>query len=773
MDRHEIARRVQAVRQAGHTVLLESEVYEVLALAGLELPRWKAWPLGADLDEGWLADLPGGRVVLKVLSRRILHKSDVGGVRIVASEAAAVREAARAMLGATPDAFARYEEAHGRDGRLDPQIEGLLLVECVAFPAELGSELLLGARHSREFGPVLTFGIGGTDAEFLSARLEPGRGHAIRSSLLLDRAGINRMVEQTLVAERLTGKARGRAQRVAPEQLADLIATFAQLVNLFSPTDEEAPAHLEELEINPLVVAADGRLLPLDGLMRVDDCRPLPASRPVGKVTRLLHPGSVALVGVSQKMNPGRIILQNLLDAGFPTDRIHILKPDTDEIAGVKCHARPTDLPEKVDMLVLAVSAEQVPGELEAICAADCAESIIVIPGGIAEKEGGEAIQARIDEVLAAARRLPGGGPVINGSNCLGVYDRDAGVNTLFIPDYKLPRPVRPEGAEPGRVALLSQSGAFMICRMSRLADLDPVYAVSYGNQMDLALGDYLDALLGDTSVDTVACYVEGFADLDGLKTARLAKAITRAGKRVVLYKAGRSAEGRSASAGHTASIAGDYETCRQVLPDAGVELAETFEDFENRVRLLRALGPAAGPEGRAARVAVVSNAGFECVGIADNLSKAGEGKLELAQLDLSTRTILGRVFVDGRLDTLVDVKNPLDLTPMATDAVWSACVEALLGDAGVDAAIVSIVPLTAAMQTLPAGDGHREDLSRPEAIAGRLAELRGRVGKPFVCAVDSGTLYDPLVRTLEAAGIPVFRYADEATRYLRRHFAR
>jgi acyl-CoA synthetase (NDP forming) len=305
---------------------------------------------------------------------------------------------------------------------------------------------------------------------------------------------------------------------------------------------------------------------------------------------------------------------------------------------------------------------------------------------------------------------------------------------------------------------------------MSRLADLDPVYAVSYGNQMDLSLGDYLEALLGDTGVDTVACYVEGFADLDGLKTARLARALTGAGRRVILYKAGRSAEGQSASAGHTASIAGDYETCRQVLPEAGVELAETFEDFENRVRLARALGPESAPRGRAPQVAVVSNAGFECVGIADNLAKASDGRLELARLGDLTRETLRRAFVEGRLDSLVDVKNPLDLTPMATDAVWGVCVQALLADPAVDAAIVSIVPLTAAMQTLPAGPGHKEDLTAPTAICAQLAALRAASSTPFICAVDSGVLYDPLVRTLEAAGIPVFRYADEATRYLRRH---
>jgi len=771
MDRQGIGRIVTQALAQGHRTLLESEVYQLLALAGLPLPAWRTLAPGEDPTEA-LAAMPGSRVVLKLLSRRVLHKSDVGGVRILPRDSIAVREAMEHMAATLPAAWQTYEREHGRPGDTDPALEAFLLVECVDYPAELGRELLLGARHSREFGPVITAGIGGTDAEFLSQRLEPGRGHAIRSALLLDKAGIRRMLEQTLVVERLIGRARGRKQVVELERLEELVAAFIRLVTVFSPLDDGAPAHLEELEINPLVVSTDGRLLPLDGLMRIAPRQMPPASRPVEKVQRLLHPASVALVGVSQKMNVGRIILQNLLDAQFATAHIHIIKADTEEIAGVRCVPRPADLPEKVDLLVLAVSADQVPDELEAICAADCAESIIVIPGGIAEKEGGEAIQARIDTVIARARALPGGGPVINGSNCLGVYDRQAGVNTLFIPEYKLPRPQRAPGAEPGRIALLSQSGAFMICRMSRLADLDPVYAVSYGNQMDLSLGDYLEALLGDGDVDTVACYVEGFADLDGLKVARLARALTGAGRRVILYKAGRSAEGQSASAGHTASIAGDYETCRQLLPEAGIELAHSFEDFEHRVRLLRSLGSSRCASGRAPRIAVVSNAGFECVGIADNLAAPGEGRLELAPLTELTRERLRQAFVRGRLDSLVDVRNPLDLTPMATDAAWGDCLQALLEDPQVDAAIISLVPLTAAMQTLPAGEGHRENLLSPDAIAARLSALRREHSTPFVCAVDSGQLYEPLVRQLEADGIPVFHHADEATRYLRRHLA-
>lgn len=757
-------------------VLLEHEVLDLFEAAGLAVPARIWWPAGTPLDPAALAALPGGRVVLKVVSEHVLHKSDVGGVAVVEKTPAAVEAAAREMLAGVPGAWVDWIARSGKSapealagaadlaGALAASVRGVLLVEFVPYRAEFGRELLLGARATREFGPVLTFGVGGTDAEYYASRLEPGRGHAIRSAELLDRAGALAMVRQTAVHERLSGSTRGSRRLLDDDALLDALEAFAGLVRAFG--DSALPVGLAELEINPLVVADDGRLLPLDGLLRLGPRPTVAPARPLEKIGALLRPTSVALVGVSRKPNPGRIILQNLLDAGFPKEKIFILKPGDDEIAGVRCWPDAASLPEKADLLVLAVSAEQVPDMLEEICRADCAQAVIVIPGGIAEKEGGEAIQARIDRVIAEARALPGGGPVINGSNCLGVYDRDAGVNTLFIPEYKLSRP---DASKKGRVAYLSQSGAFMICRMSRITDLDPTWAVSYGNQMDLTLGDYLEHLQDDPDTDVFACYAEGFADGDGLKVARLGASLRAKGKRVLLYKAGRTAEGRSASAGHTASIAGDYETCRQVLQAAGVDLLEIFEDFETRVRLLHAFGIPRG-EGPA-RLAVVSNAGFECVGIADNLARRGQGRgLRLAALAPATRERLQAAFVAGRLDTLVDVKNPLDLTPMAGDAVWGECVEALLADPGVDAAIVSIVPLTAAMQTLPAGEGHREDLTREDAIAARLAALKRTAGKPFVVAIDSGRLYDAFAIKLEEAGIPVFRFADQATRFLGRY---
>ena len=767
----ELKQMLAEIYASGRRVLLEHEVYRVLELAGLPVPRWRYLPFGEEVTEATLEGFQGERIVAKVVSPLILHKSDVGGVKILPLELQAVTHGVRSMEQSIPAACAEFMRMHNSDqvpaeDEIRASIGGILLAEFVPYNTDFGNELILGVRWSREFGPVLNFGVGGTDAEYYASRMLPGRSHALRSVMLLDRPGVLQMLQQTAVYERLSGNTRGSRRQIEDDTLLDAIEGFVRLAKMLTPFEEDAPCLLEELEINPLVVA-DGRLLPLDGLMRLAALPDEVHSRNVSRIGNLLHAESVALVGVSQKMNPGRIILQNLLDADFDTERIHIVKPNADEIAGVRCYPCYTDLPEQVDTLVLAIAAEQVPEALQEICASDCARSVVVIPGGIAEKEGGEVIQRQIDEIMEKARTLPEGGPVIVGSNCLGIYARDAGVNNIFIPEYKLPKP----SGGRSRIAYLSQSGAFMICRMSCITSLDPVYSVSLGNQMHLTIGDFVEHLRDDPEVDLLACYVEGFQDLDGLKLASLAADLHTRGKRLLLYKAGRTAEGKSASAGHTASIAGDFETCRQLLKAAGVIMLDTFADFQNAVRIEHAASRAKPIlKGRTPRIGVISNAGFECVGIADNVKRRvyhDEIHMDLARFTPETNARLQEALCKGRIDGLVDVHNPLDVTPMASDLVWAECCRAILEDPNVDAAILSPVPLTAAMQTLAPAAHHRENLAHADAVCTQFIELQKTCGKPFVVSIDSGRLFDPLAQALEDAGLPVFRYADEATRAL------
>jgi acyl-CoA synthetase (NDP forming) len=121
-------------------------------------------------------------------------------------------------------------------------------------------------------------------------------------------------------------------------------------------------------------------------------------------------------------------------------------------------------------------------------------------------------------------------------------------------------------------------------------------------------------------------------------------------------------------------------------------------------------------------------------------------------------------------IDRLQDVGNPLDLTPVADDAVFAACVEALIEDENVDCAVISPVPMTPALQTLAPMKAHRENIHDPGSVGRRLIEIVKTTAKPVVVNIDAGALYDPLAKMLEEADVPVFRRSDEALRFLAKH---
>ena len=151
---------------------------------------------------------------------------------------------------------------------------------------------------------------------------------------------------------------------------------------------------------------------------------------------------------------------------------------------------------------------------------------------------------------------------------------------------------------------------------------------------------------------------------------------------------------------------------------------------------------------------------------MADSI-KVNGAELTLPSFEARTEEALTKILSDNRLDGLVDVKNPFDVTPMAGDTVFTDMIVEVLGDRGIDAAVVGIVPLTPAMQTLAPGDGHRESIEDPGSIAQLLPSAVSTTDKPVVAVVDSGAPFDPLVSVLRAGGMPVFRAADRAVRAL------
>ena len=767
-DWKKVDRTLAAAERDGRNFLLEPEVYDVLKEAGIPAPRHVFVPAGRAVGRKDLTGLGAADVVLKVVSPLIIHKSDVGGVAFVKPDAASVNKACASMLRTVPIRYLEWEKrgrSRGAAGELSSlkavreSIRGFLVAERVAFDdVGFGSEILLGLRNSRDFGPVLTMGSGGLDVEYMNERLREGRAVAIASAHLLAAGKARGLLEPLTFYGKLASEFRGRKALVSPEVLTETLLRFRDLAAAFSAFSTDSPYVLEEAEVNPFVVRR-GRLVALDGVCRFSRDKANLSARPVAAIGPLLRPASIGIIGVSEKMNIGHIILNNTLRNGFPAEDVIVVKPGIASIEGCLCVPSVEAMPRTVDLFVLTLAADRCFEVMKDLVDHGKARSVILIAGGMGEKTGGASIEESIQELLREGRRREKTTPVVNGGNCLGIVSKPGRYDTTFIPEHKLPRPKSPRSD----MAFISQSGAFMICRMNKLPEVEPLYAVSLGNQLDLTASDYLSFLKGDPDVKLFAVYMEGFKPGDGLAFARAVGELTASGRAVLVYKAGRSPEGRAATSSHTASVAGDYGVFRAVLEQAGAIVAGDIFEFES---FMKGLSFLEGRKVRGRRVGIISNAGFECVVLADNIGNGA--RLDLVPFRPETQKRIGRILQPLGIDRLQDVHNPLDVTPVADDAVFVECARAILEDPDIDCAVVSNVPMTPAQNTLPEGEGHGEDLIRPGSFAVRLIELYRSTDKPVVVNIDAGELYTPLAGYLEAAGIPVFRRADEAVRFLR-----
>ena len=732
-DRAPIEQILSAAYERGDHILTENYGFEILKALGFKICPAK---FVHNLQEARQTEFSftGDQVVVKVVSPGILHKSDVGGVVFCANEP-------REIISTIEQMTTRWRNHN---------LFGFTVSQFVNYDKSLGGELLLGLRRTNDFGPVVTIGAGGIYTEFLAKNFKSGCDVAILSPALSDSEKLESALNEAAIVRLVTNPPRGQQPRLQFEQIVEATNKLVWLGSEFGDL-------ISDFEINPLVIA-DGELVALDVLARLSRAQQcLGDERPVHKIKRLLEPQSAAVIGVSESLNPGHLIVNNLLREGFDRSRLYIVKPHAEKIEGCRCYPEIASLPERVDLLVVSVSAAQVPQTVTQAIDSRKAEAIVVIPGGLEEKAGGCRFAAQMREALAAARKTDWRGPVINGGNCLGIRSRPGHYDTMFIPQEKLS--TRNGAASISPAAIISQSGAFGLAKGDKLAFINPKYNITLGNQIDLTVGDYLSYLKDDNELDVFAVYVEGFAPLDGLKFLEAAAQIAARGGQVILYRAGRTPEGAKASSSHTASIAGDYAVTAKLAQQASVIVADTMEEFEDLVRLCLLLR---NQRLNGWRLGAISNAGFECVAIADNV-----GTFTLPAFSERTTHRLRAIFEHARIDQLVDVHNPLDVTPMADDAAFEAAARALLEDENVDVGMVGCVPMTAALNTVTLAGQPGRGIDSQYSIVQRLVRLKRDVEKPWVAVVDGGGLYDPMVERLCDAGIPTYRSADRALKRL------
>jgi len=776
IDFEAITELFQRAAERGRNALFEHETYELLSKSGAETPpRTNVLAKGSRPSDEELMAMPGEKVVLKVISPTIIHKTEVGGVQVIEKKAEKVRSAWRRMMYEVPENFAAIieknpshgpEKYRGLSGEQLQQaiardIRGVLMVQYMPPDSQaFGNELIVGIRNTREFGMVISAGLGGTDTELYAERFRKGQAIVAASTAETDGEAFFELFRKTICYKKLAGLTRGQRRIVTDEQVIECFSSMIALANHYSPVNPDAPWVIEELEINPFAFT-EYLMVPLDGMCRFAKPCAMPSTRPYHKIGKLLNPATIGIVGVStSKMNFGRVILNNILANGYQPENIRIIRPGLDAFETIQCVPDLDALGTRLDLFVVAVGSDQVPGIVDQVIEKNAAETVMLIAGGMGETDESSERASVLMAKIRAAHEREGGGPVFLGANCLGVISHPGKYDTLFIPEAKLPKQ---RGDRRRNAAFISQSGAFMITRLSKCPELDPAYMISIGNQNDLTLGDMLNYLKDDPEIDVIGVYAEGFKDLDGLAFTRAVHQSVIAGKDVIFYKAGRTPEGKTATSGHTASLAGDYMVCESCIRQAGGIVAQTFSQFEDLLILAQRLH---GKEVLGNRLAAVSGAGFEAVGMADNI-QSDDFQMKMATFNQNSVEKIRQLLREKRLDDLVQVKNPLDINPGSDDETHVRVVADLAADPNVDAVVVGLDPLSPAMRTLPDDMSERYSFDDPRSIAQTMPALVKSLNKPVVGVVDGGRLYDALVDALVANGMAVFRSSDRAVQAL------
>jgi acyl-CoA synthetase (NDP forming) len=671
---------------------------------------------------------------------------------------------AHASLAATAAALFAEAAAVGRDSLDQPgmvKLLGGLEIPLAAGPAgPTPVALRIRLENTREFGMVLSAGSGGLDAGLDASNFTRDRAAVHAAAELTDAAQFLQLFRRTLAWQKIAAAA-ARDGQPLPDQ--PLTACFGALLALAaSPAAGQAHV-LQSLEIE--LAAGGGRLSISATQCRFGAPGPTRLPRPIHKIDKLIHPTSIGIIGVSStSMNFGRIILRNLMGSGYDKARLCVIRPGESEIDGVRCVEGLKALEHKLDLLIVAVAASAVYDLVDEIIESDAVESVMLIPGSLGETRASREPAAALAERINAAHGRPGGGPVFLGANCLGVVSHPGGYDSWFIPLERLPKPAK----KPVRNSvMLSQSGAFMITRISQNPWLDPRYMLALGNQTDLTHGDMLSWFAERPEIETIGIYIEGFKDGDGLDFVRAVRKATLNGKQVVVYKSGRTAAGMGGVMGHTASIAGDPVLFESVVRQAGAIVAGDFNSFDD---LFYVAGAMHRKKIGGGRLGAISGAGFEAVGMADFTQSDGSS-MEMGALEPDTIKQVEAILVAKKLDALVEVRNPIDINPGADDEAHLQIVEAFLGDPNIDAVVVGLDPTAPSVRALQESKLHPGyDITDPKSTVHLMPPLVERNEKPVIAIVDGGQLYDAMSAGLMDRGVCVFRNCARGTRALVRY---
>jgi acetyltransferase len=433
----------------------------------------------------------------------------------------------------------------------------------------------------------------------------------------------------------------------------------------------------------------------------------------------MFAPTSVAVIGATSR--PGTVgysVLQNLLGGKHPV-KLYAVNAKHPEVLGLKSYASIRDVPEAVDLAMIATPAATVP-EIIGECVDANAKSAIVLSAGFKERgaEGAALEQQVKDRLRQSSMRLIG-------PNCMGIMNPAIGLNATFVK----------EAPRAGSVALLSQSGALLVALLD-WSDKEQVgfsSIVSTGSMLDVGWGDLIYYFGDDPHTKSILIYMESIGDARSFLSAAREVALS---KPIIVIKAGRSAAASRAAASHTGALTGSDEVLDAAFRRSGVLRVYNIADLFHMAEVL-----GRQPRPRGPRLAILTNAGGPGVLATDSLVANGG---ELAELSPESLRQL-----DEFLPAHWSHNNPIDVLGDADSERYVRALDIAVQDPNSDGLLVILVP---------------HAMADPVQVAERL-KAYAKTTKPLLASWMGGTGIADGEAVLNAAGIPTFPYPDTAAR--------
>lgn len=602
---------IARARSEGRTALDEAAGKTLLESFGIRVPK-TAIVKNAEFDPGALTGLTPPYAV-KVVSRDILHKSDVGGVTLHVRDHAGV---ARAIADMTK-----------KPGITGKPIEGWLVEDMIA----PGREIVIGGFNDPQFGPMIMVGLGGIFVEVLkdvSFRICP-----------ITASEAQEMIGELKGAALLDG-ARGEAA-VDKAALVDAMLKVGGAGGILMRT----AGTITEIDLNPVIVSAKGAvaadarfiLAPLAANTDSNDAPVDQAGASLAKFRPLFEPKTIAVLGASgTNVAIANTFIRRMKAFGY-TGQIYPIHPTATEIEGLKAYPSLGETPEPIDYAYVAIGAERIP---DAIAQANgrCKIAQIISSGFGEVEEGRELEQVLVEKARAAKVRLLG-------PNTLGAYSPRGGLTF-------------PDGAPQalGTIGIVAQSGGLStdIIKRGEWKGLRFSGLVTIGNSADVAPHELVEYYLEDPQTKAIGLYLEDIKDgrafFDLLRSPK-------ATKPVVILKGGRSRQGRLAAASHTGALAGDDRAWDALSSQLPVVLVSTVNEFLDALLALQFLTP--HPAKPTSLVTLFGNGGGSSVLGTDAFAAVG---LNVLPFDKTTLSLLEAL----KLPPGTSVANPID-TPVRT----------------------------------------------------------------------------------------------------------